>query len=227
MKEIMIFIMLFSSFILADDIKEEENDWPRIPFGATAFVSYYYPFLKSINDKWQSEGDFDNFSGKTMIAGSFRYVHDHKWQAGVEIGSVDFSISGFKKNEQFSTKVDVDLDITQVFLERKIKLSGKYYSTLKIGSGIIFADYIEDSGYRENGERKLYEWNCYSPIAILGLGLEYRYKPAFAMSIRCNYLYAKVPSGLAKKGAGIPVNMEAPEIDLSGVMLQIGPQLNF
>lgn len=227
MKKIVFLIVLYSTFILANDIKEEESDWPRLPFGATAFLSYYYPFLTSINNKWQSEGDFDNFSGKIMITGSFRYVHDHKWQAGVEIGSADFAVSGFAKDEQFSTKIEIDSDITQIFIERKIKLSNKYFSTFKIGSGIVFADYIEDSGYRENGIRKIYEWRAYSPIGVFGLGLEYRYKPAFAISLRCNYLYAKIPPGLIKKGAGIPKNMEDPEIDLSGVLMQIGPQINF
>ena len=137
-----------------------------------------------------------------------RYLFNSKWQMGWEFRKTDFSTTGYLKGDTIRTELKVETTLHDIFVERKLPLSSKTYMTVKAGGGVVLGSYSVDSGFRKDSNRYIYKWSGLGGYGLIGLGLEYRYRPGFALSVRCSYLYGGIPSSWLQPEAGVPKSKE-------------------
>ncbi|MFH1449744.1 MAG: hypothetical protein ABIG09_04990 [bacterium] len=234
MKLSKIFSLMFLVILISYSTAKAQNELPAWldpnygGFGGAPFWAIYYsPSLKELNDDLKNSLQLSEIKRLTMGGGTLRWTFYEYLQLGY-IGSWFYGeSSGFSDQKCKSAFLSGGFHALNAFYKVP---KGKFNYAIGAGVGwygVAYEKLIESSWQKVSEDKGNYTESAFVSGDTIGyqITLEGSYKLARWIDIgtSISYLQAKIDN---LKQAGKVVE-GAPKIDLSGVIVSIGPRINF
>ncbi|MFH1898192.1 MAG: hypothetical protein ABH886_08160 [Candidatus Desantisbacteria bacterium] len=189
--------------------------------GGTQVMVCYHPSLSKLNAHLKKEG-FDSFNALYGMGGTIRWSFDQNYQIGI----TGAGFGGVADNINNGTVTEATIGGGYYILQGIYRIPLGQWWAVSVGAGVGRAS----AGYKllitDKGTGtvvSLIQAGGSDWIGQVFIDGAYRIKGVFGIGLDVTYTFGKIDE--IKRGGEIDGTL--PEIDLSGVMIRVGPRFHF